>query len=420
MYCGQAYFVTDLISDKMKKYNYSIFAGLLPVFVLGFVSHMIPYIYIPSLPQIAECLALGQSNTTTLMSSYYLSMSLSLLLTGMVGDRWDKRYLLYVASALITIGAVVASFRPLYYLILAGWSFQGIGGGIITVVSQTWIGQSSERHNITSRFSYMSIVLSLAPLVAPVIGGLITETYSWKYNFYTMGVLSLLTAILIYRASPPKAITDNGISIRHTLHDYIRLLCRTIFLPIITASLVCFMFQGALMAYSSFLFIDQLGLSPAIYGFISVPVVTGCIIGSLSVMYIEKRLNIEAAFIFSTIIAVVALLASLLFYMVTGTHTVTELALVILIFSIGFGAHTLLAIRNVMTYFKSQRSQSSALVNFLNQFIGYIAVLSVQILFIFMGSAMAIHNMACAFTVVLLIISTLLYMKCIRIYEISL
>lgn len=250
---------------------------------------MIPYIYIPSLPEISESFSLTQSDTTNMMASYYLSMAITLLFAGMVGDGWDKKLLLTGASAIILVGSVSASFVSLLWLVLAGWSLQGIGAGIITVVAQTWIGHDSWNHNITSRFSYMSIVLSLAPLVSPVIGGLITETYSWKYNFYTMGVLSFLTAIFIYRTSPPRAITDNGISIRHTLHDYIRLLCRTIFLPIITASLVCFMFQGALMAYSSFLFIDQLGLSPAIYGFISVPVVTGCIIGSLSVTYIEKK-----------------------------------------------------------------------------------------------------------------------------------
>lgn len=130
MYLWQTNFASDLIYGKMRKYHYSIFAGLVPVFVLSFVSHLVPYIYIPSLPQIAEYFDLGQSNTTTMMSSYYLSMSVSLLLTGIVGDGWDKKYLLYGASAMIFIGAAFASISPIFYLILAGWSFQGIGAGI--------------------------------------------------------------------------------------------------------------------------------------------------------------------------------------------------------------------------------------------------------------------------------------------------
>lgn len=402
----------------MRKYQNSVFAGLIPVFALGFVSHMVPYIYIPSLPQIAEYFDLGQSNTTTMMSSYYLSMSLSLLLTGMIGDRWDKKCLFHSACVLIFIGAAFASFRPLFYLMIAGWFFQGIGAGTITVVSQTWVGQSSDRHNITSRFSYMSIVLSIAPLVAPVIGGYVAESWSWKYNFFLIMMLILTSAMLMFITSPPAPTAINKISIREVASDYIRLLSKTIFLPIIATSLVCFMFQGAFMAYSSFLFINRLGLTPAVYGFISVPVVIGSIIGPIVVMYVKKKYNIKTAFILNTIIAATALTASILFYLITGTHTIAELAIVILISNIGFGGHTLLAIRNTMTAFTSHRSQSSALVNFLNQFAGYIAVLSIQFLFMYISSAMTLHNITCTLTVILLIGSTSLYLKATKTYDI--
>lgn len=404
----------------MRKYHCSIFAGLLPVFVLGFISHMVPFIYVPSIPKISEYFDLGQSDTTTMMSSYYLSMSLSLLLAGIVGDRLDKKYLLHGASVMIFIGAFLVPFRPSFNLILDGWSFQGFGAGIITVVSQTWIGQSSDRHNITSRFSYMSIVLSLAPLVAPIIGGLITDSMSWKYNFYIMMMLIFCSAMFMFIASPPEPMRVNKISIHKVLSDYIRLLSKTIFLPIILTSLVCFLFQGAFMAYSSFLFINQLGLTPATYGFISVPVVIGSIIGSFIVIYVRKKYNIKIAFILNTIIAATALTASLLFYLITGTHTIIELALVMMIFCIGFGGHSILAIRNVMIVFTSHRSQSSALVNFLNQLAGYFAVLSIQFLFLFVASAMTLHNITCAVTVVLLIGSTSLCLNTIKTHEILL
>lgn len=75
-------------------------------------------------------------------------------------------------------------------------------------------------------------------------------------------------------------------------------------MPLIATSLVCFLFQGTLLAYSSFLFIDQLGLTPATYGLISVPVVVGCIIGQFPVVYLEKKHSITAAFLFNSAVAV--------------------------------------------------------------------------------------------------------------------
>lgn len=231
-------------------------------------------------------------------------------------------------------------------------------------------------------------------------------------------ILIFTSAMFMFIISPPEPIVITRISIGKVLSNYIRLLAKTIFLPVVMASLVCFLFQGALMAYSPFLFINQLGLTPAAYGLISVPVVVGSIIGPFVVMYVNKRYDIKIVFILNTIIAVTALTASIVFYLITGTHTITELALVILISSIGFGGHCILAIRNAMTVFASHRSQSSALVNFLNQFAGYIAVLSIQFLFMFIASAMTLHNITCAVTVILLIGSTSLYLKTIKNHEI--
>ena len=157
------------------------------------------------------------------------------------------------------------------------------------------------------------------------------------------------------------------------------------------------------MNYSSFLFIDQLGIKPSVYGLISVPVVVGIIIGQFPVIYIEKKRGIVAAYIFNCVVTASALLASLLFYLITGTHSIIELALVIFVFSIGVGGHTLLAIRNVMAAFASKRSHSSALVNFLNQFAGYIASVIVQLLFALFGSAVQIHNIVSVLAIILII-----------------
>lgn len=393
----------------MKKYYGNIVAGLIPLFTLGFVAHMIPYIYIPALPDIAVCAEFSLSDATSLMGAYSMMLSVTLLFVGAIGDRWNKKKLLTGGSAIIFTGAMLASIPAMYGTMHLGWALQGIGAAIITIVSQTWVAQVSTNDNITSHFSYMSIILSLAALLAPIIGGILTEACTWRFNFLTTGILIFIASIPLYRTTPPPPIPHRCDSVRRVLSGYIRIMFRSPFISLTGTSLVCFMFQGALMSYSSFLFIDRLGVAPAVYGLISVPVVAGSIAGQFPVMYLEKRYGLTAAYTFSSLIAGAALVASLLFYTLTGTHTVTELALVIFVFSIGFGGHTLLAIRNAMASFSDNRSQASALLNFANQFSGYLAVLSVQFASIFAGSLMIIHNIACIFTVVLIAATTLVY-----------
>ena len=392
---------------------------LIPLFSISFISHIAPYIYIPSLPDIASAFDIDTSEAGSMMSAYYLALSVTLLLIGAIGDRYDKKKLLILASIVIFIGAMLGSLPTHYGLVLAGWALQGVGAATITVVGQIWIGQCSTKNNITSLFSYMSIALSFAPLIAPVVGGLVTEFLSWKYNFFIVGFLCLLSTVFIYKTVTPEPTQKVGISIKRIFSDYFQTLFRSNFLPVIATSLVCFLFQGMLMTYSSFLFINQLGLTPALYGLISIPVVTGCILGQFPVLYLEKRHGLTAAFIFNSVVAVSALLFSLLFSAITGSHSIGELAVTILVFSIGFGGHTLLATRNVMAVFSSRRSHSSALMNFLDQFAGSIATVAVQLLFALIGSAMAVHNVACAITITLVSFTTLIYVKTIKRDELS-
>ena len=404
----------------MKKTGADIFAALIPLFTVSFVSHIAPYVYIPSLPDIAHYLNIDKARAGSMMSAYYLALSFTLLLVGAVGDRWNKRRMLTGASIVIFIGTMLGSLPSRFGWVLGGWALQGVGAATVTIVGQTWLGQNSDKSNVTSLFSYMSIILSLAPLVAPVIGGMVTDVFSWKYNFFAVGFLSIFSAMFIYKTTPPPPVQNGTVLVRKVFSDYRQILFRSEFAPLIAASLACFLFQGALMSYSSFLFIDRLGLTPTVYGLISVPVVVGSIIGQFPVIYLEKKRGITAAFLFNSAVAVTALLSSLAFYMLTGRHTVVELALVILVFSIGFGGHSLLAIRNVMTVFQTRRSHSSALLNFLNQFAGYIAAVAVQLLFAFVGSVLSVHNIVCGAAAILIVLSSLIYLKRVEANEILL
>lgn len=404
----------------MKNIKNGIIAALLPLFAVSFVSHIAPYIYIPSLPDMADSFGVDTSEAGGMMSTYYLALSITLLLTGVVGDRWNKKAMLAVSACVICAGAMLSALPQRFGWVLVGWGLQGAGGATITIVGQSWIGQSSTKKNITALYSYMSIALSFAPLIAPVLGGLITVAFSWKYNFYIVALLCLLSAVSIYRTAPPAPLHKNPLSVGKVFSDYTKLLFRSKFMTIIATSLACFLFQGMLMAYSSFLFIDRLGLTPATYGLISVPVVIGSIIGQFPVLYLERKSGLKTAFLFNSLISVAALSGSLLFYAITGEHSIAELAVVILVFSIGFGGHTLLATRNTMTVFSSRRSYSSALMNFLDQFIGYIAAVSVQLMFAFIGSVMMIHNFACGIAIVFIIFTSFIYIRFIKNNELSL
>lgn len=395
----------------MTKLKNNLFFALLPLLIISFVSNVVPYIYIPSLPEIANYFKISEAQTTSTISIYYFVFSITLLIVGIVGDVWNKKHLLLGACLTIFTGTLFAGFTSNFYILLFGWALQAVGAAIILVIGQTWIGQSSTKNNITSLFSYFTIFLSFAPLIAPIMGGFINDGFNnWRYNFYLTSVLSLIALVFINGINPPNPILQK-VPLRKVASDYYQLLFKSNFLGLIGTSLACFFFQGAIMTYSSFLFTKQLGIKPSLYGFISVPAILGILIGQFPTIYIEKKKGIIKAHLFNCIVAMSALGGSLIYYLIEGKHSVVELALVILVYNIGFGGHSLLAISRVMSIFKEQRSYSSALLNFSNQSVAYLASVIVQLLFLFFGSAMEIHNYVSILTILFILISIPLFRK---------
>lgn len=374
----------------------TIYITLLPLLLVCFVSESAPYMLIPSLPDINASLGLTKSQATGLIAVYYLTLSVAFLLAGVVGERYNKKRLLLIAMLSILIGSLMLGFGNIYPILAVGRGLQAFGAGIVVVVAQTWVGQSSTNKNITRLFSYLTIVMSLAPMVAPIIGGFLNDFFGWRYNFYFVAALGVIAILFLIFSSPPPPETKEH---RKVFANYKRLLLDTPFFTMIATMLVCFLFQGSLMSYSSFLFIEQLGLSPAVFGFISVPIVAGIIIGQFPVLWLEKHKGLKTAYAFNSVVVVVALVASLIL-----EQTVWALGVTLFVFNIGFGGHNLIATRTVIAYFATERGYSSALMNFLSDFTNYIAAILVQLLFLVIGTTAEIHNIVCVVTIILIAI----------------
>lgn len=383
----------------------AIYTALLPLWAVSFVAEIAPQILVPSLLGIAHSLDLSNSQATGLMSSFYLTLSLSFLLAGIFIHQLNKKTVMLTASVFILCGSAMIGYTDNYRIMILGRIIQAIGAGAITVTGQTWIGQSATEQNITKLFSSLTLFLSFAPLLAPIIGGYVYDLFSWRYNFYLVASLAAIAIIFITFTTPPPPESNEKLSFREISGEYRNLLTRTPFFAIVATTLVCFLFQGSLMSYSSFLFIGQLGLSASLFGFISVPVVAGIIIGQLPVLLLEKRKGLSAAFTFATVITILALSGSLVYYLIYGTHSIYELTAILFVFNIGFGGHNLIAIRIVMSRFHHMRSYSSALLNFFCDLSNYLAALIVQLLFILAGSTFLIHN-TLIFIIIILLMTT--------------
>ncbi len=360
----------------------------IPIGVISFASELAPYILIPALPQISSSLLLSEGQGTALISLYYLALFISYGAAGLLSGIMPKKRVLLLSALLMMVGALTMATANGFVQLVMGRIVQALGAGFVIIVAQTWIAELATSKSAARLFMLLSMSMSVAPLLSPIIGGYISQFQSWQYIFYLLAVVTALSLVAIFFSSPPKSTQSKIDSPRKVFGEYGRLLTKTPLINRFLSVIACFFFIGSFMSYSSYLFIDELGVSESLFGFISVPSVVGTLIGQYIVVRIEKWRGLKTAYRFATVVAIVALLISLLPTM----GNVYGYVAIFTLFSIGFGAHYLIAIRSVMVDDdSSHKSYTSTLVNQITDLTNFVSAGVIQLAFLWITTTNEIH-----------------------------
>ncbi len=158
-----------------------------------------------SLPHIAGSLSATTDESTWVLTSYLISNAIILPTSGWLSNRLGrKRYQLYSVT-LFTLASMACGAATSLGMLIAARVIQGAAGGGLQPVSQAVLLESfpvAKRGQAMAAYG-MGIIVS--PLVGPLIGGAITDNYTWRWIFYInvpIGILALLM-ISAFVEDPP-------------------------------------------------------------------------------------------------------------------------------------------------------------------------------------------------------------------------
>ena len=137
-----------------------------------------------SLPHIQGSLNAGLDEVTWVLTSYLVSNAIIIPMTGwLAGIFGRKRYLLF-SLIVFTISSIVCGAAPSLEVLVLFRVLQGLGGGGLQPLSQAILLESfpPKEHGIAMAVFGMGVVL--APILGPVVGGWITDNWSWRWVFY--------------------------------------------------------------------------------------------------------------------------------------------------------------------------------------------------------------------------------------------
>ena len=151
-----------------------------------------------AMPQIRGELGASLQEITLVTTAYMIAMVLVMPLTGFLGTLFGQKRVYLASLAIFTIGSVLCgTARSLEMLVL--WRIvQGLGGGALQPTQQAILRQTFPPSEQGMAMAVFSMVIMVGPAVGPVLGGWITDGYSWPWIFFVnlpVGVLGIyLTA----------------------------------------------------------------------------------------------------------------------------------------------------------------------------------------------------------------------------------
>jgi DHA2 family multidrug resistance protein len=147
-----------------------------------------------AIPQIRGQLGASLQEITWVTTAYMIAMVLVMPLTGFLGSFFGQKRV-YVASLVIfTAGSVMCgTARSLETLVM--WRFvQGLGGGALQPTQQAILRQTFPPAEQGMAMAVFSMVIMIGPAIGPVLGGWITDDYSWPWIFFVnlpVGILGI-------------------------------------------------------------------------------------------------------------------------------------------------------------------------------------------------------------------------------------
>lgn len=178
------------------------------------VSPLAVDMYLPAMPTLAEHLNTPMSMVQNSLSIYLLGYALGLILFGPMADKYPRRRLVLLGIGGFFITSLLLPFVSNIEQFLTIRFFQAFVSSAATVVVPGAVREYYGK-DTAKGLSYVSMIMMLAPMIAPSIGSVLLLAHSWQLIFYVLAAYSLIVLLLVSYFLPnasdvilPKALVD--------------------------------------------------------------------------------------------------------------------------------------------------------------------------------------------------------------------
>ncbi|MBS1696773.1 MAG: multidrug effflux MFS transporter [Actinobacteria bacterium] len=170
-------------------------------------------VYIPALPELGHDLATTDALAQVTMSACLIGLALGQLIWGPISDRYGRRRPLLWAVAGFTVAALGCAVAPSIGILIAVRLVQGLCGAAGIAIARAVVHDVSVGAEATAGYATLTAIAGAAPVLAPLLGGLLLGFTDWRGIFLALAVIGgalLLTAALCVPETLPAAERTTG------------------------------------------------------------------------------------------------------------------------------------------------------------------------------------------------------------------
>ncbi|MCR8933270.1 MULTISPECIES: multidrug effflux MFS transporter [unclassified Pseudomonas] len=242
------------------------------ILILGALSAFGPLaidFYLPAFPAMALAFGTDEQHVQLTLAAYFLGLSLGQLAYGPISDRFGRRVPLLSGVGLFTLASLACAYAPSLEWLIAARFVQALGGCAGMVISRAVVADKCDAVGSAKVFSQLMLVMGLAPILAPMLGGLLVNTSGWQSIFLVLTGFSALAALAVALGLPesmPAHVPRQPLS--GALRQYTRLVKDRVYLGHALTGGIAIAGMFAYIAGSPFVFIKLYGVPAEHFGWL--------------------------------------------------------------------------------------------------------------------------------------------------------
>lgn len=344
------------------------------LFILGGLSALAPFsidMYLPAFPSIAKSLNTDISQVALSLTSYFIGISLGQLFYGPITDKFGRKKPLIFGLSVFLLASIGCALSPSINWLITMRVVLALGGCVGMVVSRAVVRDLFPVSEIAKIFSILMLIVGVAPILAPTIGGWVLTVSSWRTIFYFLTAFSFILIVCVFLYLPESKNPNRAKSLKakDVLKDYADVFQEKTFLYYALASSIAMAGMFAYISGSPFVFMKFHSFTEQQYGWVFGGNAMGFIIGSqLNRVLLNKYSSLQVI----TFASFVLLGISILMFSLFGLDLLSPGILIAMIFTFLFSLGLLVPNCTALALapFTYNAGSASALIGFIQMITG--------------------------------------------------